>query len=1263
MANGNGKANGSGTNGSGGGSRWFRVMDEPRNWESFYRDRWAYDKTVRTSHGVNCSGSCSWEVFVKDGLITWELQKTDWPQINDHTPNYEPRGCQRGISASWYPYSPVRPKYPYVRGVLLDYYRQEREAGKDPVDAWAAIVEDPERSKTYRRARGKAGWRRTTWEESTEIIAAAKIYTIKKYGPDHLASFSPIPAMSMVSFLSGHRMANLMGSTMLSFYEWYHDLPHIMPMMWGDQTDVHESADWYQSAYWIVMGSNLPMTRTPDAHFASEHKYNGGKIVNLSPDYADITKFADLWVPARAGTDAAFLMACIHVLLKEFHYEQKTSYFIDYTKQYTNLPFLVMLDETDDGDYLSGRFLRASDVAEFAGEENAEWKMPMLDAGGALRLPGGSVGFRWEKEKQGRWNNKNEDATTGEAFDPLLTCLDDEHEAVQVKFADFTDTFSTELGTTEGKGKLSVGMSRGVPSRMIKTVDGKSVRVTTAYDLLMAQYGVDRGLGGEYPADYDDASRPYTPAWQEQETGVDRELAIRVAREWGDTANKTKGKCLFITGSGILHWYHGGSLIYRAQAVMGILTGCMGVNGGGFSHYVGTEKIRPFAAIGTLGAASDWVKPPRHQNSTSYFYFHTDQWRYDGMALDPLWAPWAEKFPAKASHSATMNSLAVRNGWLPFFPQLDKKNPLEVIKEARAAGCETEKEVGEWVAKQFKSGDLKFALNDVDAPENHPKVLWIWRGNLLGTSMRGHEYALKHLLGTHNNVLGEDRSEDMVEEIEWHDEAPHGKLDLVYNVNLRMDSSANYSDIVLPTAHWYEKHDLTCTDLHSFFHPFQPAHDPAWESRSDWEIFKIISEQVSKLAKVHMPEPVEDLVMTALITDSPDEMAQPMGEMTDWLTGEVEPVPGKTFPNVKVVTRDYTKIADMYTTLGPNVEKPGGYGAKGINIDLTETVEELKESYLVGEKDGRVSLEDAQKVSEVILRISPESDGEISHKLFQTLEKQTGLELTHLIEGDREIRHRYPDLKSQPRRSITSAHWSAIEDPDRTYCPWTMNIETLKPWHTLTGRQEIYFDHRIYRELGEHLPTYKPPIDMMKIGDAPAKKMEPNSKAFRFLTPHGKWQIHSMFVDTWNMLNMFRGGQTIWINHEDATEIGVKDNDWLEVYNENGIVVARAAVSHTMPRDTVIMYHSSERHVNVPFSSLAREKGVSDLRGGNNNAPTRIMMNPATMVGGYANWTYFLNYWGTSPSERDCAVFIRKKPMEKDGRKVIYQEKDLELGV
>ena len=1244
---------------NGNGSRWFRVADEPRDWEDFYRERWSHDKTVRTSHSVNCSGSCSWEVFVKDGLICWELQKTDWPQINGDTPNYEPRGCQRGISASWYPYSPVRPKFPYVRRVLFDFYQEELAAGKDPVDAWAAIVEDPARTKEYRSARGKAGWYRATWDQVTEIISAALIYTIKKYGPDHIASFSPIPAMSMVSFISGHRLNNLLGGTMLSFYEWYHDLPHIMPMMWGDQTDVHESADWYQGTYWIVMGSNLPMTRTPDCHFASEHRYNGGKITNLSPNYSDVTKFSDLWVPVRPGTDAAFLLACIHVILKEFYVDRQAPYFHDYVKKYTNLPFAVTLEEDGKGDYLAGRFLRASDISSYADEEHAEWKLLMIDSSsGQLRMPGGSLGFRWEEGGTGRWNLKPEDASTGEEFDPQLSCIEGDYEEVQVSFADFTDTFDTVLGATEGKGRKARNMLRGVPTRTVTTKDGITLRVTTAFDLLIAQLGVSRGLSGDYPEDYDDP-RPYTPAWQEQETGVDRKLAIRVGREWADNAEKTKGKSLFITGSGVLHWYHGGSLIYRAEAVMGILCGCQGVNGGGFAHYVGTEKIRNYAAIGCLGGAGDWYGPPRMQNSTSYFYFHTDQWRHDGMVLDPIWAPWAEQFPKKGGHSADQNVLAVRMGWLPFYPQVDGVNPIELLKQARAAGAETEEQVGQYVAKEFKEGRQRFAIEDPDAPANHPKVMWIYRGNLFGTSMRGHEYGLKHLLGTHNNVLGDTSADGLVESVEWHDEAPTGKLDLVINANLRMDSSANYSDIVLPTAHWYEKYDLTCTDLHSFFHPFTPAHDPPWETRHDWEIFKSIAATFSKMAERHLPEPVDDLVMTPMITDCRDEMAQPMGELRDWKTGDVEPVAGKSFPNVKIVRRDYTKILERYETFGPKVTQPNGYGAKGILTDLKEEYEELKENDLVGEKHGRPSLEEAKQVAEVILRISPESDGELSHKIFSSLEKQCGVPLAHLVEGEREIRHRYTDLISQPRRSLTSPHWSAVESPGRTYCPWTLNIETLKPWHTLSGRQEIYFDHRGYRELGEHLPTYKPPVDMVVVGDCVPSQAEANSKVFRFITPHGKWQIHSMFWDTWHMLNMFRGGQMVWINEIDAEEIGVVDNDWVEIYNQNGISVVRAVVSPTMPRDSVFMYHSSERHINVPFSALARQRGASDLRGGNNNATTRIMMNPSTMIGGYANWTYFLNYWGTSPSERDCAVLIRKMPLESGPKKVIYQEKDL----
>ncbi|MDO5049793.1 MAG: nitrate reductase subunit alpha, partial [Actinomycetaceae bacterium] len=120
-------------------------LEGGRDADVFYRQRWSYDKVVRSTHGVNCTGSCSWQIYVKDGIITWESQAVDYPSTGPDMPEYEPRGCPRGAAFSWYEYSPTRIRYPHIRGVLLDMYRDERQSGKDPVEAWGAIVEDPVR--------------------------------------------------------------------------------------------------------------------------------------------------------------------------------------------------------------------------------------------------------------------------------------------------------------------------------------------------------------------------------------------------------------------------------------------------------------------------------------------------------------------------------------------------------------------------------------------------------------------------------------------------------------------------------------------------------------------------------------------------------------------------------------------------------------------------------------------------------------------------------------------------------------------------------------------------------------------------------------------------------------------------------------------------------------------------------------------------------------------------------------------------------------
>src|ERR1019366_8189515 len=206
----------------------------------------------------------------------------------------------------------------------------------------------PEAAGRYKKPRAQGGFVRAPWPEVLELVAAAHVHTVAAYGPDRTAGFTVIPAMSMASYAAGTRFYSLLGGTIPSFYDWYADLPIASPQVFGDQTDVPESADWWNASYLIIWGTNLPITRTPDAHFMTEARYRGQKVVVVSPDYSDHTKFADDWLPAAPGTDGALAMAMGHVVLTEFFRDRQVPYFTDYVKTYTDAPFLVTLRRNGD---------------------------------------------------------------------------------------------------------------------------------------------------------------------------------------------------------------------------------------------------------------------------------------------------------------------------------------------------------------------------------------------------------------------------------------------------------------------------------------------------------------------------------------------------------------------------------------------------------------------------------------------------------------------------------------------------------------------------------------------------------------------------------------------------------------------------------------------------------------------------------------------------------------------------------------------------
>jgi nitrate reductase alpha subunit len=758
------------------------------------------------------------------------------------------------------------------------------------------------------------------------------------------------------------------------------------------------------------------------------------------------------------------------------------------------------------------------------------------------------------------------------------------------------------------------------------------------FDLMLAQYGVARnGLPGQWPTGYDDAAEPYTPAWQEPLTGVPAAQAARVAREFADSADRSGGRSMIALGAGTNHWFHSDAT-YRAILALTTLTGCQGVNGGGWAHYVGQEKCRPATGWQQLSSALDWSRPPRQMIGTAYWYVHTDQWRYDTYSADVVSSPTGTGLFA-GTHTMDLLAQSARLGWMPSMPTFDR-NPLDLADEALAAAPD---DPTGHVARGLREGRLGFACTDPDAPRNWPRVLTCWRANLLGSSAKGNEYFLRHLLGTDSNLQAhEAEPARRPRDVAWPENAPEGKLDLLLSLDFRMTSTTLLSDIVLPAATWYEKHDLSSTDMHPFVHAFTPAIAPPWQTRTDFDAFHGIARAFSALARTHLGVR-KDMVATPLLHDSPDAMATPHGAVRDWARTTEVPVPGRTMPRLTIVERDYGVIAEKMAALGPLMDRLGTT-AKGVHTDVNPEVEYLRRKngeIRGGVADGRPSLARDVHACEAILALSGTTNGRVATAGFRDVEKRTGVRLADLASDNEGKQITFADTQARPVPVITSPEWSGSEHGGRRYSPFTINTERGKPWHTLTGRQHFFLDHDWMQEAGEALPIFRPPLDMHKLFGEP--RLGPHGEleiTLRYLTPHSKWSIHSEYQDNLIMLTLSRGGPTMWMSEVDAAKIGVRDNDWIEAVNRNGVVVCRAVVTHKMPEGTVYMYHAQERVIDVP---KAEKTG---RRGGIHNSLTRLLVKPTHLIGGYGQLSFGFNYLGPTGNQRDEVTVVRRRSQE-----------------
>lgn len=853
----------------------------------------------------------------------------------------------------------------------------------------------------------------------------------------------------------------------------------------------------------------------------------------------------------------------------------------------------------------------------------------MMQADGSVVDPGGTLADRYGEDGVGKWNLRLDDV------DPVMSVAETGTTATaEVLFPRFDLP-----GDDTPEGPVGAGVvHRGVP---VRELNGQ--KVTTVYDLMLAHYGVNRAdlnLPGQWPEDFHDAGVVGTPAWQEELTGVPANAAVRIGREFAQNAIDSQGRSQIIMGAGVNHYFHADSH-YRTFLALTSMCGTQGVNGGGWAHYVGQEKLRPMNGWSQYAFALDWQRPTRQMITTGFYYLLTDQWRYDNTRADRLASPLANRGAAEGKMTSDTLIESMKRGWMPSYPQFSRNNLL-LSGEAEDKGIP----VAEHIVNELTEGNLKFACEDPDAPQNQAKILLNWRTNLMGSSAKGTEFFLRHMLGVDSDATSEELGPDeRPESIVWRDPAPEGKLDLMLTTDFRNTSTTLVSDLVLPAATWYEKHDLSTTDMHPFIHSFNAAINPPWEARSDFEVFRDLSRYTAELSERWLGTQT-DVIAAPLGHDSPDELNMPGGVVPD--IEEEGLVPGRTMAKLIPVERDYTKLYEKWLHLGPlTAEK--GTGVHGTSFNVAEQVDQLALMNSTGETISagqRPLLDTAPKVAEMILHLSGVSNGAVAKEGFINQGTRVGSDMSDLYTDVEGAHINWDMVKERPAEVITSPEWSGSKKNARRYTAFSINIEYDKPWHTLTGRMHYYLDHDWFMDYGESLPVYRPPLDKLHLngetgpGQSVTGEDGEQEVTVRYLTPHNKWSIHTQYYDNLHTLSLSRGGQVIWMSNKDAEKVGIADNDWIEAHNRNGIVTARAIVSHRIPAGTVFMHHAQERTMGTPVN----EK--TGRRGGSHNSLTRIMIKPLHVAGGYGHLTYGFNYIGPTGNNRDEVTRIRRRSQE-----------------
>lgn len=283
-------------------------------WADRYRSRWRWERVTKGTHLLNCwyQRNCAYNVYVRDGRVAFEEPVAQYPRTNSSVPDFNPRGCQKGACYAANMNQPARVLRPWQR------------VG----------------------ARGEGKWREVSWDEALTDIADRMLDVLAREGPEAIVFDGN--ATGLAAAAAVHRFAYLLGAITLDLNTEVGDEQQGAAVTFGTPIACRSADDYFNSDLILIWGGNPAYTQIPNFHFLTEARYNGARIVAISPDFNASAVHADRWLSVRPGTDAALALALAQVILAEGLYNAA------FVREQTDLPFLVRTD--------TGRFLRESDL-------------------------------------------------------------------------------------------------------------------------------------------------------------------------------------------------------------------------------------------------------------------------------------------------------------------------------------------------------------------------------------------------------------------------------------------------------------------------------------------------------------------------------------------------------------------------------------------------------------------------------------------------------------------------------------------------------------------------------------------------------------------------------------------------------------------------------------------------------------------------------------------------------------------------------------